>query len=309
MRRSTAILPSPRPANAPRCSSTVSSPPTRRLSSSSACMIEKHAGGRPCGRDRLPRPVAFRRPRRARERQSEVPGAPRADGSTGRSARCPPRTVAPRGLGVGQTAPLVIRGPATALGWARPAALLPPATDLAQRVLDLYAHRDPRSASRLSARAGRPRRSHRRARGPANEEVPVQGGAVEQMRTAAAGAARLLAASDGPRSPRSPSMVSTPIRMRARRKASSLSACRGSTPHSTLLRRPRRRLEGYGRDRGHRVRPHGPRQRHPRHRPRHGDGRAACRRRARWRQGRSPTGRASRPSASIRPATSLQRRT
>ena len=56
-----------------------------------------------------------------------------------------------RGVGVGATAPLVIRGPAPALGWTPPGGLAPAGADLTQRVLDLYAHRDPLLGERLRA--------------------------------------------------------------------------------------------------------------------------------------------------------------
>ncbi|TGR16435.1 hypothetical protein EN840_34795, partial [Mesorhizobium sp. M8A.F.Ca.ET.197.01.1.1] len=46
------------------------------------------------------------------------------------------------GLAVGPSMPLVIRGAAPVLGWA-PQALPTPSDALAERVLDLYNHRDP----------------------------------------------------------------------------------------------------------------------------------------------------------------------
>jgi uncharacterized protein (DUF1501 family) len=103
-----------------------------------------------------------------------------------------------RGLGVGQTAPLVIRGPATALGWAPPGGLAPAGDDLAQRVLDLYAHRDPLLGQRLSEALAAQKVAAEGAMAQPTK-VPGAGGPVDQMRTAAAGAARLLAAQDGPR--------------------------------------------------------------------------------------------------------------
>jgi uncharacterized protein (DUF1501 family) len=102
------------------------------------------------------------------------------------------------GLGVGATAPLVIRGPAPALGWARPDGVAPAGNDLAQRVLDLYARRDPLLGERLSAGLAAERVA---SEDPAAEAMQRLrgGGPVEQMRLAAQGAARLLAAPDGPR--------------------------------------------------------------------------------------------------------------
>ena len=103
-----------------------------------------------------------------------------------------------RGLGVGATAPLVIRGPAPALGWAPPGDVGPASPDLTQRVLDLYAHRDPPLGAQLGAAlAAEKVASESSASG--SGEKPRTAGAVEQMRLAAQGAARLLSAPDGPR--------------------------------------------------------------------------------------------------------------
>jgi uncharacterized protein (DUF1501 family) len=103
-----------------------------------------------------------------------------------------------RGLGVGATAPLVIRGPAPALGWAPPGGVPPADADLARRVLDLYAHRDPPLAERLSAALDVEKLAAENA-GPEPAKKQRYPGPVEQMRVAAEGAARLLAAPDGPR--------------------------------------------------------------------------------------------------------------
>jgi uncharacterized protein (DUF1501 family) len=106
--------------------------------------------------------------------------------------------VAPaRGLGIGAVAPLVMRGPAPVLGWAPQ--LLPTAgEDLAARVLNLYTHRDPMLAQALRA-------------GLDTDKIAVTGGiagdgksrgGMDQpagMRQAAAGAAKIIAADDGPR--------------------------------------------------------------------------------------------------------------
>ena len=103
-----------------------------------------------------------------------------------------------RGLAVGATAPLVLRGAAPVLGWAPQ--MLPPAGDaLADRVLALYRHRDPELGKAL-------------ADGIATDRMATEGGLTGDMakarggmdnpagmRHAAAGAARLLVAPDGPR--------------------------------------------------------------------------------------------------------------
>jgi uncharacterized protein (DUF1501 family) len=102
------------------------------------------------------------------------------------------------GLAVGPSTPLIMRGPAPVLGWA-PQILPTASDDLAARVMDLYAQRDPILQSAL-------------AKGLETEKIAVrdgmpgailrpQGGMYSPagMRLAAAGAVRLLAADDGPR--------------------------------------------------------------------------------------------------------------
>ncbi|EIM28404.1 DUF1501 domain-containing protein [Microvirga lotononidis] len=97
-------------------------------------------------------------------------------------------------LGIGPVPPLIVRGRAPVTGWA-PAILPKAKEDLAQRLLDLYAVRDPelgvqlrsgletdRLASRMGGMAGQP-----------------GGGASVAMRRVAEGAARLVNADDGPR--------------------------------------------------------------------------------------------------------------
>jgi uncharacterized protein (DUF1501 family) len=103
-----------------------------------------------------------------------------------------------RGLGVGTTAPLVIRGPAPVLGWA-PQDLPSASDDLAARVLDLYAHRDPALAAAL--RSGLATEKMATRDGMADDMKKPRGGMDQPagMRQAAAGAARLLAAPEGPR--------------------------------------------------------------------------------------------------------------
>jgi len=103
-----------------------------------------------------------------------------------------------RGLGVGVTAPLVMRGPAPVLGWA-PQGLPPAGDDLAARVLDLYRHRDPALAQALQAGVDTERMA---SQGGMTDDNKKNKGGMDSpggMRQAAAGAARLLAAEDGPR--------------------------------------------------------------------------------------------------------------
>lgn len=99
-----------------------------------------------------------------------------------------------RGLGVGPVSPLVMRGPAPVLGWAPQ--LLPIAgADLATRVLDLYTHRDP-----VLAKALRDGIETGTMAGNASDMAKGAGmNQPEGMRQAASGAARIMAAPDGPR--------------------------------------------------------------------------------------------------------------
>lgn len=99
------------------------------------------------------------------------------------------------GIAVGYSTPLVLRGSAAVLGWAPQ--LLPVATDdTANRVLDLYAHSDPilhlalakgLETEKLASAMSDPKQQ----RGALNSIIG--------MRLAAEGAARLIAADDGPR--------------------------------------------------------------------------------------------------------------
>ena len=102
-----------------------------------------------------------------------------------------------RGLGVGPVAPLVMRGSAPVLGWAPQ--LLPTAgEDLAQRVLNLYTHRDPVLAAALRDGLDTDKMA---VNGGLSADPKARGGMDQPvgMRRAAAGAAKIIAADDGPR--------------------------------------------------------------------------------------------------------------
>jgi len=102
------------------------------------------------------------------------------------------------GLAVGPSTPLVIRGAAPVLGWA-PQSLPAPASDLATRVLDLYQHRDPVLAVALQKGLDADRMALDDQMG-ANAMKPKGGlDSAAGMRQAAQGAAKLIAADDGPR--------------------------------------------------------------------------------------------------------------
>ena len=97
-------------------------------------------------------------------------------------------------LAVGYVPPLVLRGPAPILGWA-PADMPPPADDLIARLGALYDHGDPALARALRAAI----ETDRKAAAMDMAALKQGGDVVEQMRKAARGAARLMAAPDGPR--------------------------------------------------------------------------------------------------------------
>ena len=101
------------------------------------------------------------------------------------------------GLAVGPSTPLVIRGAAPVLGWA-PLSLPTPADGLASRVLDLYQHRDPVLAVALQKGLDADRMAVDDKMG---RTMKPKGGldSAAGMRQAAQGAARLIAADDGPR--------------------------------------------------------------------------------------------------------------
>ncbi|MCC8967254.1 DUF1501 domain-containing protein [Bradyrhizobium sp. Pear76] len=96
-------------------------------------------------------------------------------------------------LAVGPTTPLVLRGAAPTVGWA-PTALPQAADDTAMRLLDLYQHRDPALAGALTQGL----QLEKQAQGDEMKPKPGGGGAAA-MRLVARGAAKLMAADDGPR--------------------------------------------------------------------------------------------------------------
>jgi len=97
------------------------------------------------------------------------------------------------GLAIGPTTPLVLRGAAPTLGWA-PAALPQADDDTASRLVDLYRHRDPALALALSQGL----QLEKVAFGDDIKRGPGTNNAAA-MRMVARGAAKLVAADDGPR--------------------------------------------------------------------------------------------------------------
>ena len=97
------------------------------------------------------------------------------------------------GLAIGPTTPLVLRGAAPTVGWA-PVALPQADDDTAMRLVELYRHRDPALASALSQGL----QLDKAAQGDDMKPKPGTNNAGA-MRLVARGAARLMAADDGPR--------------------------------------------------------------------------------------------------------------
>ena len=101
----------------------------------------------------------------------------------------------PAGVGVGPTTPLVIRGRAPVLGWT-PAALPDASDDLAQRLMTLYRQSDPMLGRSLAEGLDVEKIAAHEKGGPRR---PGGAGPAYAMRAAASGAAKLMAAEDGPR--------------------------------------------------------------------------------------------------------------
>src|SRR5205814_8828884 len=97
------------------------------------------------------------------------------------------------GLAIGPTTPLVLRGAAPTVGWA-PVALPQAADDTAMRLVELYSHRDPALARALTQGLA----LDKAAQGDDMKPKPGTNGAGA-MRLVARGAAKLMAADDGPR--------------------------------------------------------------------------------------------------------------
>ena len=97
------------------------------------------------------------------------------------------------GLAIGPTTPLVLRGAAPTVGWS-PVALPQAADDTAMRLVELYRHRDPALASALTQGL----QLDKSAQGDDMKPKPGNNGAGA-MRQVARGAAKLMAADDGPR--------------------------------------------------------------------------------------------------------------
>jgi uncharacterized protein (DUF1501 family) len=96
------------------------------------------------------------------------------------------------GLAIGPTTPLVLRGAAPTVGWS-PVTMPTAADDTAMRLLDLYKHRDPALETALMQGL----QLDKVAQG--DDMKPKPGNAIGAMSQVARGAAKLMAADDGPR--------------------------------------------------------------------------------------------------------------
>ncbi|MGL4728329.1 MAG: DUF1501 domain-containing protein, partial [Bosea sp. (in: a-proteobacteria)] len=110
----------------------------------------------------------------------------------------PGETISRKGaLGVGVVPPLVVRGPAPVTGWAPPV-IQRADDDLIARLADLYGQRDKQLAEALNR--GIETEKIARGEGMTGSGRPRSGAdTAEGMRQVAAGAAKLIAANDGPR--------------------------------------------------------------------------------------------------------------
>jgi uncharacterized protein (DUF1501 family) len=99
------------------------------------------------------------------------------------------------GLAIGPATPIILRGAAPVVGWA-PEVIPTADEELARRVLDLYAHTDPMLATAMREGLDTDRLAAADMADRKNRGGPGSPAGMEQ---AAQGAARLLAAPDGPR--------------------------------------------------------------------------------------------------------------
>ena len=102
------------------------------------------------------------------------------------------RIGAKNNLAVGNVSPLVIRGPAETLGWA-PGGPGLPTNDTANRLLDLYLHKDPKLGDLLREGLDTQTLANGAMKGTNNDDKPSD--MVRQARSAA----HLMAADNGPR--------------------------------------------------------------------------------------------------------------
>ena len=101
------------------------------------------------------------------------------------------------GLAVGPSTPLIMRGAAPILGWS-PQRMAAASDDLAARVMDLYAHSDPVLEAALAKGLETEKMAERDGMGNLGGQNKGPNRATG-MRLAAEGAAKLMAADDGPR--------------------------------------------------------------------------------------------------------------
>ena len=171
--------------------------------------------------------------------------------------------------------------------------------------MNLYGHTDPELARALQAGLDADRMANRQGM----DALKPGGDVAMQMKKAALGAARLMNADDGPRigALAIDGWDTHAAEGGATGRLAQL-AGRARRRFRRLRKRTRPALEGYGRRRDHRIRPHRAHQRHRRHRPRHRHGRLPRRRRARGRTRRRRLAGPQERPISTRRATSSRRR-
>lgn len=98
-------------------------------------------------------------------------------------------------LAVGASNPIILRGPAPVLGWV-PSTLPKADDDMIARVMDLYAARD---RQLFDAMAKSQKIEDIVSKAGMESDVKLRGNQFEHMKIVATGAARLMAAEDGPR--------------------------------------------------------------------------------------------------------------
>ncbi len=102
------------------------------------------------------------------------------------------------GLAVGPSTPLIMRGAAPVLGWA-PQVVASASDDLAARLMDLYAQRDPILKAALAQGLMTNKIASGDVPAPVAGQVRGGSGSALAMRLAAEGAVKLIGADDGPR--------------------------------------------------------------------------------------------------------------
>ena len=197
-------------ANTPVCRSTGFSRPSLAFRLQAPLRCEARGSG-PRRRDRLPRPLPFRRPGRARERLSGAwAHRKRLAQSDAERVAAVGRCGASAGSGSARRRRSSSAARRRRSDGRRPGGIAPATGDLAERVLDLYAHRDPALGQRLSEALAAEKVAAESAAAEPDEQAAAGGPADDARRRRGRGDAFLPRPTDrGSR--RSPSTVSIRI--------------------------------------------------------------------------------------------------